>query len=461
MGESTRWAGPRLAGGALIFYCSGMRIVWTLLLGTALLVGTSMPAAGALDPVEQRLARSASQNAGGARILLEAAVNTNSGTLNLEGVRQVGQLFMPPLTALGFEARWVDGAAWQRAGHLVAERHPKGARLKVLLIGHLDTVFEADSPFQRWEALDDSLVKGPGVSDMKGGDVILLLALQALKETGTLDRIAVTVVLTGDEEKMGRPLELSRHDLIQAADWADVALAFEDGDGDWRSAVTGRRGSGGWTLTVHGTPAHSSQIWSDPVGSGAIYEAGRILAAIQDSCGHEPLLTVNPGVILGGTAATVESGQSRGTAFGKSNVVAETTFVAGDLRYISAAQRDAARDRIRRIVSRHLPGTTATIEFDDGYPPLEPTAGNQQLLGWLDQVSRDLGDGPVTADDPARVGAADISFAGGRVLMALDGLGLAGTGGHTVEETGNLRTLPRQAARVAVLLKRLADSPPR
>lgn len=450
-----------LAAAPLIFYCPGMKIVWTMLLIATLVAGLPGHAAGALDPVEQRLVGSVTHNAEGARILLEAAVNTNSGTLNPAGVRQVGGLFMSPLTALGFEARWIDGTAWGRAGHLVAERHPNGASLRVLLIGHLDTVFEADSPFQRWEAVNDSLVKGPGISDMKGGDVILLLALQALRDTGWLDRMAITVVMSGDEEKMGLPLELSRRDLVQAADWADVALAFEDGDGDWRSAVVGRRGSSGWKLTVHATPAHSSQIWSAPVGSGAIYEAGRILAAMQDSCGHEPLLAVNPGVILGGTTVTVEPGQTRGSAYGKSNVVADSVYVAGDLRFISAAQRDAARDRIRRIVSRHLPGTGSTIEFDDGYPPLEPTIGNQRLLEQLDQVSRDMGDGPVTADDPARVGAADISFAGGRVLMALDGLGLAGTGGHTIEETGNLRTLPRQAARAAVLLKRLVESPPK
>ena len=429
-----------------------------------LLLGLGAPgpaAAGAsLDAAERQLVEAVDRGLPAALRLLEETVNVNSGTLNLAGVREVGRLLDGPLAALGFETRWVDGAAWGRAGHLVATRRPAGARLRVLLIGHLDTVFEADSPFQRWEALSDSLVRGPGISDMKGGDVVMLLALQALHEAGLLDRIAVTVVMSGDEEKMGRPFELSRRELKAAADWADVAIGFEDGDGDPRTAVVARRGSSGWWLRTWGRPAHSSQIWSREVGSGAIYEAGRILAAFHDSLGGEPLLTVNPGLILGGTTLAIEGGQSRGAAFGKSNVVAESALVVGDLRCISAEQRESAWARMRRIAARNLPGTGATIAFDEGYPPLAPAEGNRRLLALYDRVSRDLGDGPVTADDPARVGAADISFTEGLVEMALDGVGLAGTGGHTVEETANLASLPLQARRVAVLLKRLAEEWP-
>jgi len=392
--------------------------------------------------------------------LLERTVNVNSGTMNFEGVRKVGVMFEAEFKALGFETEWIDGADWNRAGHLVARRMGKGKVPRVLLIGHLDTVFEKDSPFQRYRKVSENAAHGPGACDMKGGDVIMLLALRALRDGRQLDRLSFTVVLTGDEEKAGRPHERSRRHLLEAADWADIAIGFEDGDGDPKTAVVARRGATGWTLRASGKPAHSSQIFRDDIGYGAIYEAARILDTFRDSLASEPLLTFNPGVILGGTQTSFDGETSRGTAFGKSNVIAESTVVAGDLRAISLPQREGAKQRMRAIVARHLPHTNAAIEFDDGYPPLSPSEGNQRLLGLFDQVSRDLGFGPVTADDPRRAGAADVSFTEGRVTMAIDGLGLMGDGGHTVEETADLRTLPMNGKRVAVLLYRLATREP-
>jgi len=282
-------------------------------------------------------------------------------------------------------------------------------------------------------------------------------ALKALAAAGVLDDIRVTVVLIGDEEKSGRPFSVSRRDLIDAADAADVALSFEDGDGNPATAVVARRGYSGWTLTVTGQPAHSSQVFRDDIGYGAIYEAARILTRFQEELAGEEYLTFNPGVILGGTSVAFDPEQARGEAFGKQNVIAEHAVASGDLRMISLEQRDRARERMRAIVADHLPHTSAEIEFTDGYPPMEPTDGNARLLALLDQVSRDLGQGPVTAVDPRRAGAADIAFTTGRVEMALDGLGLMGEHGHTVEEVGDLHSLPLQTKRTAVLLYRLSQ----
>jgi glutamate carboxypeptidase len=111
---------------------------------------------------------------------------------------------------------------------------------------------------------------------------------------------------------------------------------------------------------------------------------------------------------------------------------------------------------MRSIVGRNLTGAMASIEFTEGYPPLAPSEGNQRLLALYDRASRDLGFGAVTAVDPAAAGAADISFTAGLVDMALDGLGLMGTGGHTVEETADLATLPSQTKRAALLMYRLS-----
>ena len=141
----------------------------------------SVPAR-ALDATEQAIADAVVRNNGDALALLERSVNINSGTMNFEGVRQVGELFAEAFEALGFETEWVDGASFNRAGHLVASRGQRGP--KVLMIGHLDTVFAADSPFQRYEALPDNRAKGPGATDMKGGNVVMLQALRALAVIG-------------------------------------------------------------------------------------------------------------------------------------------------------------------------------------------------------------------------------------------------------------------------------------
>jgi len=407
------------------------------------------------SPVERRVVAAVDRGTPAALQLLERAVDINSGTMNLAGVREVGQLFRAEFDALGFATRWVEGAAWNRAGHLIAHRPGRKGAKHLLLIGHLDTVFERESPFQRFQRTSDSTVSGPGIIDMKGGDVIMLLALRALKDAGVLDDLTVTAVLTGDEEKTGAPLELARRDLIAAADSAAVAIGFEDGDGHPQHAVIARRGASGWVLRVQGTPAHSSQVFRADIGSGAIYETARILSAFEDSISRQPYLVANPGAIVGGTTVAFETDASRGTAFGKTNVVAETTIVTGDLRALSIAQREGAKATMRRIADAARPHTRATITFDDGYPPLAPSAGNQRLLALYDQASRDLGLGAVEAVDPARAGAADVSWCEGRVEMALDGVGLRGDGGHTVGEYAAIRTLAPQAKRVALVMSRL------
>ncbi len=428
---------------------------WSQALAMAVMLSPALPLAGAeLDATEQRIAAHIEAREAGALELLEKTVNINSGSLNFDGVRRVGALFADALEKVGLETEWLDGSAYGRAGHLIGRSGDQGTHF--LLIGHLDTVFEPDSPFQRFERIDARYARGPGVTDMKGGNVIIVEALAALQDAGVLDDITVTVVLIGDEESSGRPLELARAPLLAAADAADIALGFEDGDGNPATAVIARRGYSGWTLEVEGTPAHSSIIFSEAIGYGAIYEAARILDGFRAELAGEPNLTFNPGAILGGTSVDFDEAQARGSAFGKSNVVAERVVVNGDLRTLSLEQRESAKHRMRQLAAASLPGTSATLTFTDGYPPLAPTDGNRALLAVFDSVSRDLGAGPVAAVDPAKAGAADISFTAGRVDMALDGLGLMGSGGHTVEETADLDTLVTQTQRAAIAIYRLA-----
>ena len=422
----------------------------------AMVVAPALMQAQGLSAAEREIVASVDGGAAQGVALLERLVNINSGTHNFAGVRAVADALAPEFQKLGFTTRWSDGASWNRAGHLVAEWKGDGTGRKLLLIGHLDTVFERDSPFQTFERVGTDSARGPGIADMKGGNVVMLMALKALKDAGVLERLQVTAVFTGDEEDSGRPIERARADLTTAAEWADIALGFENGPEAPHVAVIARRGSTTWWLRTSGTPSHSSQVFTPQVGSGAIYEAARILTQFHDSLSNDPPLTFNPGVIVGGTTVTFDAVENRGTAFGKTNVVAESAYVAGDLRALTPEQLARAKATMQRLTARHYPRTGATLTIDDGYPPFAPTDGNRQLLTLLDQGSRDAGLPAVGPVDPARAGAADISFVAGRVEAGLDGLGLKGRADHTVNETADLRMLAVQAKRAAILMNRLA-----
>ena len=410
-----------------------------------------------LSKVEKKVAASVDVHHSEAIKFLEQVVNINSGSMNFEGVYKVGQLFKAKLDALGFATKWIDGKPFGRAGHLIAEHKGKGKTL--LLIGHLDTVFELASPFQQFKMLNDSIATGPGVGDMKGGDVVIIQSLTALQEVGLLKDMNIIVVMTGDEELSGHPLELARYDLIEAAKAADIAIGFEDGSGNPKTAVATRRSSSGWQLNVTGNAAHSSQIFTNRVGAGAIYEAARILNYFYEILSKEPNLTFNPGLILGGNSVDHDEKMNGGNAYGKGNIVSKNVLVTGDIRAISPEQLTKTQNTMKEIVAKHLPATQAEITFDVGYPPLAPTEGNYQLLKIFDQASKDLGYGSVVAVNPRDAGAADISFTAAYVDMALDGLGLGSSGGHTVNEVANLNTLKMQAKRAAVLMYRLTSAP--
>ena len=427
----------------------------TTLLTTFLVALAVMQTATSLTPSERAIVGHVDARNAEGLALLERVVNINSGSQNFTGVREVGRIFAAEFDALGFRTRWVEGAAFKRAGHLVAEHAGTGPR--TLLIGHLDTVFEPDSPFQKLERLDGNKARGPGVIDMKGGDVIIVQALKALQAAGALKTMNVVVVMTGDEEDSGDPLSLARAALIEAAKGADVAIGFEDGPGDPKLAVTARRGTTGWEVRVKGTPAHSSQIFREDIGYGAVYEMARILNGFREKMAGEAHLTFNPGVMLGGTAVDFDPVQLRGTAFGKTNVVAEHAVASGDLRTLSPEQLATSMKTMKEIVGQSLPGTSGTITFDEGYPPMAPTEGNARLLAMYDKASRDLGFGAVTAVTPDRAGAADVSFVASDVKMILDGVGLMGTDDHTARETADLATLPSQTKRAALLLYRIAN----
>jgi glutamate carboxypeptidase len=413
------------------------------------------PAHAGLNPVEERIVAEVKAGTPAALSLLERSVDINSGTMNHAGVRAVGALYRQEFDKLGFTTRWIEmPPAMGRAGHLLAERTgAQGKRL--LLMGHLDTVFEADSPVRKWEVKGDR-VSGQGVNDMKGGDVIVIQALQALQRAGALDNTRIAVLFTGDEENAGEPRSVSRGDLVGLAKRSDVALGFEatflDAAGQ-ATATVGRRSSAAFELDVKGKQGHSMGVFGKSAGYGAIYEAARILDGFRQQV-VEPDLTFNPGVILGGTEVTYDAPASRGTAFGKTNVIANTVTVKGDIRYLDDAQGERAHAKMRAIVAASLPGTSATIRFAEGYPPMAVTPGSLRILDLYSRTSVDAGLGPIAALPAGQRGAGDANFVAAHVAT-LDGLGATGRNAHAPEEDLELASIERAAIRTALLLYRL------
>ena len=414
-----------------------------------------------LTSAEQRMIETVDSEQERSIALLEQLVNQNSGSLNLAGVEEVGRMMRAELEPLGFEVRWVPMAEAGRSGHIVATHKGNGRGKKMLLIGHLDTVFEPDSPFQRFTRKSPTEAEGPGIGDDKGGMVVMVAALRAMQAAGTLKAADIEIVLTGDEEDNGLPIEIARGDLIAAGKRADVALDFEglsQQDGRDMGAIA-RRSSGGWELRTTGRTGHSSGIFSASSGNGAIYELSRILAAFRSEL-PEPNLTFNVGLIAGGTTATLDADKIRATATGKTNIIPEIAIARGDIRTLSLEQDRRVRAKMLEIASRHLPGTSAELRFDpDTYPPMAPTEGNKALLAELNIVNRDMGLPQMEAIDPLRRGAGDIGFVAADV-DGLVGLGPAGERSHAPGETVDLPSIARQAKRAAILMSRLATERP-
>ncbi len=398
----------------------------------------------ALAPEEKTLADWLSKRQEEMTLLLERAVKIDSATENHDGVKAVADVFAAELQEAGLTPRWIPLEETKRAGHLFAERSgTKGKR--VLLIGHLDTVLHGGT-FGR----EGTTARGAGANDIKGGDVVLIYALKALQAAGALENTQIVVAMTGDEESVGSPVDVARRDLIEAAKRSDAVLAFETGKNG--EGTVARRGSSSWSIEVTSPTGHSSGIFSAAMGSGAIYEAARVLQGFHAELRKLPGLTVNVGAIAGGTEVREEPiGYS---TEGKNNVIPARALAHGDIRAVTPEQLDQAEAIMRGIVAQNGPRTEVKLNFLHKYPPMAASPRNLELLARLDGVTRDLGQGPTVANDPAQRGAGDSAFAAPYAAV-LDGLGAFGQGAHATRENVDLNSLPLQATRTAILIYRL------
>jgi len=429
----------------------------TATLALAALALVPSPAIAKLSPAESRMIQTVDAEQERTLSMLEKWVNQNSGSLNIEGVTRVGEMLRSELEPLGFKVQWIDMKATGRAGHIVATHKGNGKGKRMLLIGHLDTVFEPDSPFQRWERQGNDGI-GPGSGDDKGGMAVMIAALRAMQQGGTLKDADIEVVLTGDEEDNGLPIELARRDLVAAGKRADVALDFEglaEEDGKDIGSIA-RRSSGAWTLTISARSGHSSGIFSPSSGNGAIYELTRIIDTFRREL-PEDKLTFNVGLVGGGASAKLDEGRIRLEATGKTNIIPETAVARGDLRGIDRAQIDRVKAKMQAIVANGtLAGATAKLAFDpDEYPPMAPTEGSRAVLAKLNLVNRDMGLEQMGELDPMKRGAGDISFVA-QDVDGLIGLGAASDGDHAPGEKVDIASIWRQAKRAAILMTRLS-----
>jgi glutamate carboxypeptidase len=409
--------------------------------------------ADSLSTTEKQITQHITQHQNEQLLLLEKLVNINSNTTNVDGVHQVAAIFKSQLDQLGFKTQYQEEpASMHRATTLIAE-HPGKTGKRILIIGHLDTVFAKDSLFNTFKRQGDNAI-GPGVIDDKGGDVIILYALKDLYAAHALDNANITIVLTGDEEDSGKPASISRKPLFDAANHRDIALDFE-----WaltaNTATIVRRGISQWTLEASGKEAHSSAIFQPTVGDGAIFEVVRILNTMRTRLQHQPYLSFNPGLILGGTYVDDDKNHAQATAFGKANVIAKTAIVKGDLRFLTSSQKIKAENQMLAITQQHLLGTTATLVFQDSIPAMPPTSNNRALLKTYSRASEDLGYGAIKPLDPSKRGAGDISYIAHLVSANLAGLGAVGTGAHSAKETLDIHSLAMQTQRAALLIYRL------
>jgi glutamate carboxypeptidase len=443
------------------------RFLLSLTLAAACIVGSTtvvaLYAQAPPDPTEARMIATIDAETPASIALLEQLVNINSGTMNLPGVIAVKDIIQPKIEALGFTTVWHPMEQLDhRAGDLVATHPcPAGAGKcgkRILAIGHMDTVFELSSPFQRYSIVpgsDGKVATGPGVNDMKGGLVVLLTALDAMKAAGVLDHTEITIVLDGDEESHGNPTSISRKDLIDAAQHSDIALEYETGGliKGADAASISRRGSISWHLETSGKTGHSSGVFNNSMGYGAIYELTRILDAFRTQL-IEPGITYNVGLIAGGTSATVSG--SNAAVTGKSNVIPPVALANGDLRCLSDEQAAKIQAKMQAIVAQHLAKTDAKITFGDGYPAMPPTEAGHALVKQLNQVNATLGLPAMEEMDPMQRGAGDISFVA-PYIPGLVGTGAMGNGAHAEGETAFLDSIPRQAKRSALLIYRLSQ----
>jgi glutamate carboxypeptidase len=408
----------------------------------------AFPPAQPLAELEERLQSHVKSDHERMLALLKETVSISSGSQDRAGLRKVSERFAQELEQLGFQLEWVEKPTYEiprweprRSGdHLIARRGgPHGPH--IVLLGHVDTIFEADSGFTEYREQGDR-ARGPGVLDMKGGVVVMLGALRALQREGLLDRVRLTVILNADEETGSLT---SRAVIEREARGADAALVFEGSASG--NLVISRGGLGQFRIRVHGQAVHVANMQR---GVNAIQDLAIKIVKLNQLTNIERGITVNVAPVGGGI---------------KRNQVADLAWCEVDLRYSTRAAGEKLRAAIREIATRSYVrspnGRNATETDFWGIlhrPPMPRTAESLALAQYFRETARDLGRACRIVHSR---GGSDANITANIGVPTIDGLGPIGGGAHTTSEHLILSSLSERASLAAIGIARLVAAPRR
>lgn len=365
---------------------------------------------------------------------LETMVNIDCGSYAPDGVNRIADLVTDALRAGGAETERIphvpsDGAV--QLGDLVIGRFA-GDGPRILLIGHMDTVFDRGTAAQRPFRIDGDRATGPGVTDMKAGLLAGLHAVATLHEASV--RPAITFVANPDEE-IGSPFSTPHIRALAPEHDAVLVLECARANGD---IVSARKGIADYQLTLVGRAAHAGV--EPEKGRSAILEAANQVVALHALNGRWPTVTVNVGVIHGGT---------------RPNVVAARCELQVDVRAATVdAFDDAAAEVVRLATHPAVAGVEVEVRRIASHPPMEKTEASARLVEAAVEIAGELG---FPLRDAATGGASDANTTAGLGIPTLDGLGPVGGDDHSVDEWLDVTSIVPRTTLLAALIARIGS----
>ena len=365
---------------------------------------------------------------------LEQMVNVDCGSYTPAGVNAIADLCERRFAAGGWEVLRTPHVASDGEpplGDLLVGTLRGGGSTRVLLVGHMDTVFDEGTASERPFRIDGDRALGPGVSDMKGGLLTGFFAVEALQEIGFDDFSTITYVCNPDEE-VGSPF--SKPTIASLASEHDVAFVLE-GARENGDIVSARKGITDYEITIHGRAAHAGV--EPERGRNAILAAAHLTVALQALNGRWPGVTVNVGVVDGGT---------------RPNVVAADCRLHVDLRAPTLAALEEAEAEIERLcVDTAVDGTSAEVVGHGWHRPMEKGAAAERLVALAVETAGELG---FEIADASTGGASDANTTSAAGTPTLDGLGPIGGDDHAPAEWLDLSSVVPRISLLAGLIAR-------
>ena len=364
--------------------------------------------------------------------LIEQLVNIDSGSYMKEGVDLVGSILTKKYQELGFV---VEVREEKEYGNHLVIRHKNANDPKIILLAHMDTVFPEGTVAERPFTIKGNRAYGPGVVDMKSSLVELLYAIQALVHAGSKSVENVEIILNSDEE-IGSPS--SRSLIEERSIGKEYALVMEPARKDG-SLVMARRGGGRYTIMVEGKAAHSGI--EPEKGRSAIEELAYKIIQLHDLTDHEKGMSVNVGIIEGGSAV---------------NTVSDSAIAHVDVRISELEQGEYLEERFKEIcATSEVQGTNVVLEGEIGRPPMEHNDQTKSLLDIIKDVGEEIG---VEISATATGGGGDASFTSATGVATVDGLGPVGGNAHSDKEYMEIDTLPERTLLLAMTIARLSET---